>query len=57
MTSAHLRAINPKNLLTKGFAIVFQEKEDLVILSAKQVKEKEALRILMHDGEIHAQVK
>lgn len=57
MISAHLRAINPKNLLEKGFAIVFQEKEDSVILSARQVKEKEDLRILMHDGEIHAQVK
>lgn len=57
MTCAHLRAINPKNLLSKGFAIVFREKENSIILSAKQVKEKEELRILMHDGTIQAQVK
>ncbi len=57
MTASHLRSINPKNLLTKGYAIVFDEKQNSVILSAKQVKENEALRILMHDGTIEAHVK
>ena len=57
MTASHLRSINPKNLLTKGYAIVFDEKQNSVILSAKKVKENEALRILMHDGTIEAHVK
>ncbi|MBI2743172.1 MAG: exodeoxyribonuclease VII large subunit [Chlamydiales bacterium] len=55
-TAAHLKAINPKNLLTKGYAIVFQEKEDSIILSAKQVKQDETLRILLQDGTIKAKV-
>ncbi|MFI5335119.1 MAG: exodeoxyribonuclease VII large subunit, partial [Chlamydiales bacterium] len=57
MTTAHLRSINPKNLLSKGYAIVFDEKEDLVILSAEQARKKEAVRVLMHDGYLETKVK
>ena len=55
-TSSHLKAINPKNLLTKGYAIVFQEKENSIILSAKQVKPEEGLRILLQDGTVKVKV-
>lgn len=53
---AHLKAIDPRNLLTKGYCILFQEKEDSVILSAKAVKADDRLAILLHDGKIHAKV-
>lgn len=56
-TWAHLQAINPKNLLTKGYAIVFQEKEDSVILTTKQIKKEERLRILLQDGTFNVEVK
>ncbi len=56
LTSSHLKSINPKNLLTKGYAIVFQEKADSIILSAKQVKPEDGLRVMLQDGTIKAKV-
>lgn len=56
-TSAHLKAINPKNLLTKGYAIVFQEKGDSIILSTSQVKREDELRILLQDGSVKVKVR
>jgi exodeoxyribonuclease VII large subunit len=50
--SAHLKAIDPKNLLTKGYCILFAEKENSAILSAKELSEGERIRILMNDGKI-----
>lgn len=50
--SAHLKAIDPKNLLTKGYCILFAEKENSAILSAKELAQGERIRILMNDGKI-----
>lgn len=48
---SHLKGIDPKNLLTKGYCILFPEKSDSVILSSEQLVPEERIRILMHDGE------
>jgi exodeoxyribonuclease VII large subunit len=55
-TAAHLKAINPKNLLTKGYAILFDEKTGSAILSGKNLKKEERVRILMQDGILKATV-
>jgi exodeoxyribonuclease VII large subunit len=54
--TAHLKAIDPKNLLTKGYCILFSEKEDSVILSTQETEAEQKLRILLHDGQIQATV-
>jgi exodeoxyribonuclease VII large subunit len=46
----HLQSIDPKNLLTKGYCILFQEKKDSVILSASGLKELDKVRLQLHDG-------
>lgn len=53
---SHLRAIDPRNLLTKGYCILFSEKKDSVILSTQELKQKQPLHILLHDGEVSASV-
>ncbi len=53
---SHLKAIDPKNLLTKGYCILFQEKLDSVILSSQELVENPAIRILMHDGTARARI-
>lgn len=52
--TAHLSSIDPKNLLTKGYCILFSENKNSVILSARQVAESESLKILLKDGTITA---
>lgn len=52
----HLRSINPKSLLKKGYSIVFNEKGDSIILSSKELKQKQPLKIQMHDGIVDATV-
>lgn len=54
--AAHLKAIDPRNLLTKGYCILFSEKNDSVILSTKEIEPPENVRILIHDGELAATV-
>ncbi len=46
----HLKAINPKNLLTKGYCILFRENSNSVIVSGHEVAEKQRLDILLQDG-------
>ncbi len=48
----HLKGIDPKNLLKKGYCILFNEKKDSVILSAQAIEKKEKLHLLLHDGEL-----
>ncbi len=52
--ASHLHSINPKNLLTKGYCILFSENRDSVILSAKQITVTQEVKILLHDGLITA---
>ncbi len=52
--ASHLKAIDPKNLLTKGYCILFQEKKDSVILSKQELENKQPVRIVLQDGQVNA---
>ncbi len=52
-----LHSINPKNLLTKGYAIVFAEKNRTVITSISNVEKRQEIRLLLTDGEILSTIK
>jgi exodeoxyribonuclease VII large subunit len=54
--TSHLKSIDPKNLLTKGYSILFRENSNSVIFSPKEVQAGENVRVLVKDGEIKAQV-
>jgi exodeoxyribonuclease VII large subunit len=54
--ASHLRGIDPKNLLTKGYCILFHEKKDSVILSIQDLKERDKVRLQLHDGKVHLTV-
>lgn len=47
-----LHAVDPKNLLTKGYSILFAEKGNSVITSIKSVKKEQKIRALLSDGEL-----
>lgn len=49
--SSTLKAIDPKNLLKKGYSILFAEKEQFIIKSVNELKNIETARILLSDGE------
>lgn len=55
--SEHLLSLNPKNLLKKGYAILFSEKSHSVIFSAQELCPGQSFKALLHDGEIHAEIK
>lgn len=46
----HFRSLHPKNLMKKGYTILFAENSPSVILSAKQLTPKQKVTALMHDG-------
>ncbi len=54
--TSHLKAIDPKNLLTKGYSILFHENSGSVIFSSKEVQTGDHIRILQHDGEQKAEI-
>ncbi|MFI0435270.1 MAG: exodeoxyribonuclease VII large subunit [Parachlamydiaceae bacterium] len=47
-----LKALNPKNVLKKGYSILFAEKERFVIHSTAELKLGQQARLLMSDGEV-----
>ncbi|PIS00904.1 MAG: exodeoxyribonuclease VII large subunit [Chlamydiae bacterium CG10_big_fil_rev_8_21_14_0_10_35_9] len=51
------KAIDPKNLLSKGYSILFSEKDHSIILSSKNLKKNDSFYALTKDGKIYAQVK
>ncbi len=53
---AHLQSVDPKNILQKGYAILFREKRGSIILSSKEIKSGDSLHILMKDGAVDAKV-
>ncbi len=53
--SEHLRSVNPKNLLNKGYALL-QKNDGSLILSAKEVEPTTHLTALLHDGKIEATI-
>lgn len=46
--AAHLRSVNPQNLLKKGYSLLFQN--DAMIGSAKQLNIQEPFTAVLHDG-------
>lgn len=52
----HLKAIDPRNLLKKGYSIVFHEKNDSVILSIDDIEPDEYLKVQVSNGKIRVKV-
>ncbi|NGX40788.1 MAG: Exodeoxyribonuclease 7 large subunit [Candidatus Anoxychlamydiales bacterium] len=52
----HLKAIDPKNLLKKGYSILFNEKDNSIILSTKDINEDDKILAMVSDGKIYAKV-
>jgi exodeoxyribonuclease VII large subunit len=53
---AALKAIDPKNLLSRGYSILFSEKDRSVITSVHKIKQSDRLRLMVCDGEIESTV-
>lgn len=47
----HMHAIDPKNLLRKGYSILFSEKTHSVINSIQAIKKEQRARLMLSDGE------
>ncbi len=54
--TSHLKSIDPKNLLTKGYSILFRENSGSAIVSSKELHVDDTVRILLQDGTIKAKV-
>lgn len=54
--TAHLRAIDPKNLLTKGYCILFRENSESVIFSSKELNNDDRVQIRLQDGKVRATI-
>lgn len=51
-----LRAIDPKNLLSKGYSIIFSEKRGSIINSIRAIEKGENVKLLFADGEAQATI-
>lgn len=51
-----LDAVNPKNLLTKGYCILFSEKDHSAITSVQSIEKNQKVQILLSDGDLHATI-
>ncbi|MBP9841970.1 MAG: exodeoxyribonuclease VII large subunit [Simkaniaceae bacterium] len=54
---AHLEAIDPKNVLKKGYCIPFSENSTSVIMSSADLEMNQNLSLLFHDGRANVTVK
>ena len=52
-----LHAVDPKNVLTKGYCILFSEKDFSVITSISAVKKEQDVRLILSDGELISTIK
>ena len=52
--SEHLRSLNPDRLIEKGYAIVFSEKGDSIILSANDLRPSQLFKVRLKGGTIAA---
>jgi exodeoxyribonuclease VII large subunit len=52
-----LDAFSPLKVLSRGYAIVDKTATGEILRSAKQVKKGDALRVRLHEGQIHCEVK
>jgi exodeoxyribonuclease VII large subunit len=51
-----LRALDPKNLLTKGYSIVFSEKDNSIINSVHSLNEGDSVKLLFADGKAYSTI-
>ncbi len=49
---AHMRSLDPKNLLKKGYSILFSEKDSSIILSVEKISKNDKLQAILHDGKL-----
>jgi exodeoxyribonuclease VII large subunit len=56
-TTQALQVVNPKNLLTKGYCILFSEKESSVITSVHSVEKDDPIKVILSDGNLITTVK
>jgi len=54
---AMLSAVDPKNVLTKGYCILFSEKDFSVITSICAVEKQQDVRLILSDGELISTIK
>lgn len=54
--TSHLKSIDPKNLLTKGYSILFRENDHSAIVSSKDLKVEDKIRVQLHDGTIKVKI-
>jgi exodeoxyribonuclease VII large subunit len=52
-----LHVIDPKNVLTKGYCILFSEKDNSVITSVCAVEKQQDVRLILSDGELISTIK
>lgn len=52
-----LDTVNPKNLLTKGYCILFSEKDHSAITSVRSVEKHQDVRVMLSDGDLLATIK
>jgi exodeoxyribonuclease VII large subunit len=52
-----LQALDPRNLLTKGYSIVFSENNDSIINSVRSLNSGDSIKVLFADGTAHSVVK
>ncbi|MFA6118982.1 MAG: exodeoxyribonuclease VII large subunit [Parachlamydiales bacterium] len=53
---SHLNAMDPKNVLKKGYSILFSEKDSSIILSESNVSDGDKISALLSDGKIYATI-
>lgn len=49
---SHMRSLDPKKLLKKGYSILFLKKDDSIIISSKKISKNEKVSALLSDGKI-----
>lgn len=54
--SSHLNSLNPKNVLKKGYCIVFSENRNSVMMSTSDAKVGDTVKLQFHDGSAEADV-
>jgi len=52
----HLKSLNPKSILKKGYCIPFHENKNLVILSTNELTSSQKFTLLFHDGKVDSVV-
>lgn len=53
---AHLKSLDPAELLKKGYSILFSEKDKSIILSIKELSVNQKFYALLSDGKVRAKV-